>query len=467
MKKEMKMKSNNQPDDKKETLKSFFWNLASKVATYFLILVLGNLYITSEYGKANFIMSIHTVVFLIALVGIPQAIISWVIKKKDYKSVFKILFFVSILSGVVLIVASFLVIKIFGYNKNLIYPMIVVGLAMVFYWANNVAASFAISKKKYSKVSLTAFLSITITLVLSILLKNLGGFGIVIAYMTGYSISALLLCYTERDDFLNVWKDSKIRSDIFWKYAKSGIFVSLTSLSFYFLSYTDSSILGLLSNFELVGKYGISSAFPGIVALIPFALSMFVLTRMSEIKSEKKSKETLRKVLKISYLSSFVIALFLSIFSHFILSIFFPRYLGIEPYISILLVGASFYSVYFLIYNYHIAKNFIAKKGYILLAAAGINIFLDILLIPFIGLYGISLATVAAHLFAFLMLSKGFLRKGEIILIIISSSMIPLVYYSNAIGMMLAVIDIAVLLKINFVSKEDIKIILNSVKNLF
>lgn len=449
---------------KKEALKSFFWSFSSKAITYFLFLVLGNLYLVSEYGKATFILAIYNIIILFSLIGLPQAIVPWIIKKKDYNSIFRVLFWVSIIFGVGAVLVTYLMIKIGGYNIELLKPMVLISFSLLVYWVNNVSASFAIAHKKYNRISFAGFLSIIVTLVLAVLLKNLQSFGIILAYVIGYSLGALSLVIGEREGFMGIWKNYSINLSSFKEYLLSGIIIAFVAVSFYFLSWADSTILGILSNLEAVGKYGISSGFAGIIALIPIALSMFVITRMSEVKNAKKSKDILKRTIRISFFSSIMIGTLLSAYMFVVLRLFLPKYTGIEIFVSILLIGAMFYSVYFLIYNYLIGKSRIQKNFWPILIASGINIILDFLLIPVLGLYGVCIATVLAHFSAFILLSRGILKTKEIFFMLCMVLLIPISYFLAWFGILVTLAAIVLEFKLKLIDKQDLRVILKEIK---
>jgi O-antigen/teichoic acid export membrane protein len=449
---------------KRETLLSFFWNMSSKVVAYLLLLVLGNLYIASEYGKAVFVISIYYIIVMVSTLGMPNAAVPWIVKKKDFSSVFKILFVISFLAALGTILITMLVVSYRAYNKDLIYMMIFIALAIILYWANNVSISFLIAKKNYSFISFVGVASVLITLGMAVILKRFFGLGIIISYFSGYLFSAVVMSWRARHDFLRVIRDLKINFSSFKTYIKDGAVVSLVTLSFFFMSWADSVILGLFTNLESVGRYSISITFSNIVILIPFTLSMFVITRISEVKNKIKSQNILKRVMRVSYYFSFIIALLISSYLSLFIKIFFPKYQGVEIYAIILMVGALFYSSYFIVYNYFVAKAKVNRNFLPIVLASLINIFLDIILVFKFGIYGVCAATAIAHFTAFILLTRGFLKARKIVIMSILPFVLLLAYYSSYFGIIIAIAFCIILIKLKIIEIEDLKIIKNAIK---
>jgi O-antigen/teichoic acid export membrane protein len=450
-------------EGRKEILGALGWMLSSKVLTYFLLVILGNFYIVSEYGKSVFLLAIYNTLILGGMVGVPNAIVPWIVKKKNYKSVLKILLYLQIGLAISSVGIAYLVSLIKGYNLSISSSMILLGAAVIFYWVTSICTAFFNAEKRYDFINEIPAISIILTIIFALLLKNLQGFGIILSYVIGFGFTAAVLGYSQRKNLLEIIK-AKVSLVAFREYLMVGAFVVVSGLSFYFLSWADSIFLGILSNLENVGKYGIASAFTNFAALIPISLSAFVITKMSEIKNKKRSEKVLRRIINISYFFTLMASMLLVSLSALMLRIFFPKYLGIEPFIAILLVGITFYSVYFLRYGYFIGKMNISKKFYPVIIAAIINLILDLILIKPFGVYGVCIATAIAQFSAFLFFSGGFLKVKEIILMILFTLTIPLCYYLSYAGILLLIFEALLIFKIGLVDKEDVIIVYSEVR---
>ena len=462
----IKLKEDKKPKGKKELVYSFSYNIISKIVTYFLVLVLGNLYIVTEYGKSLFVLSVYNILAVTAVIGIPNAIIPWIINKKDYKSVFRALLSFSAVLAVTTLIVSYSVIHVKNYDPRLVYSMALISLSIVLYCINNISASFLISKKRYDLVNLFGLLSISLIFVFAIFFRKSGSLGIIFAYFLGFLFSASVMSFSVRKSLSDLLESWDINFKNLWEYLRGGFFVFLTSLSFFFLGWADSTILGLLSNLENVGKYGISSAFANIIILIPSTLSFFVITRLSEVKNKLKSQNILKRVIRISYSFSLLSSILIVSFLPIILKVFLPKYIGTSVFTSILLIGVVFYSSYFLVYNYFIAKLGIRKVLIPILLACIINIVFDIILIPSLGLYGICIATSSAHLIAFLLLSGKIFKSKEIILMAFLPLLLIVSFYLSYFGIFVALITLFLLFKLELLKKEDVNIITEEISNI-
>src|SRR3989344_255367 len=83
--------------DKKNVVYFFGLNIISKAFSYFLLLVFANLYTPLDYGKSAFIFSMFNLVFFFSYLGLPDALVPWIIKKKDVSSIFYFLLIVTLI----------------------------------------------------------------------------------------------------------------------------------------------------------------------------------------------------------------------------------------------------------------------------------------------------------------------------------------------------------------------------------
>ena len=440
---------------KKEIIYYFILNLISKVFTYFLLLVFASLFIPSDYGEAAFIYSFFSVVTIFILFGIPDIFVVWFIKKKDVSSVFYFLISLTVFFMVVGLIISL--------KYILVLPLV---LSLPFLLLRGIGYSFFKIKYKYHLFQFFELLFGIIILVFIILLKNLGAFGIISGYALGYVLTSLVVIWLTRKEILNVIKSIKLNFLVIKRYIKDSFIISLLTLSFAFLSWTDSIILGLLSTFESVAKYNIASPISFVTLAIPLALSQFLLNRSAQLKNEKSSLSILERTLRISLSSSLLFAIVLGSLISLIIKIFFPVYIGIEIYIIILLIGVMFCSLYSLlsVYSVGISKPEQALTPFLI--SVLINIVLDIILIPKFGLYGICIATTIAHITAWTLYGFKMNLLKKFALVYLSPIFIILTFYLNYYGLFLLLFLVPALFYFKLIQKQDLQIIIGTIKGL-
>ncbi len=448
-------------DGKKETIYSFILSMSSKLVTYFLLLVFANLFVLESYGKASFVLSVFKIILLLAAIGLPYVFVPWHINKKDSTSVF---YFLLIITLIVTVIGS-----IYSIKYIWVLPLV---LTLPFILLSNIGQAFLRIKHKYHIIQ-AINLAFTLLVLFGVyFLRTQEEAGIIIAHTIAYlSISLFSISLTFKD-IKHLAKPFKFNIEPIKTYFKKGLITAALYMSFYFLNWVDSTILGFLSTFENVARYNVAGPVSNVITAIPLALSMFLLTRSSEIKSEETSIGILKRAMRISFSFSLISAMLISSLIYLLVEIFFPKYMGIEIYIIILLIGILFYTIYSLYYTYLMGKLSPEKALLPIGGAALINIILDIILIPKYGLYGITIATTFSHFFALTLLSwkMGF-RKDLISTLFITLIFIPLSYYLGLCGLLLIPFALISLHLTKILKIKDIRIVLDTIigilRNIF
>ena len=443
-----------QINEKKSLLYSSFFSATSKVLTYILLLLLANIFLISEYGEAVFALSIFRLILLFSLFSIADLFTPMIINKKDTASVFYFLLFEFLILTSIGILISM--------NNLWILPLVISAPFFLFF-----SLSLAIFKTQH-KYHLEAFynaLMMLVTLISILFLKNYGKFGIVFSYSMGYILVSLITTYLNRKEIYSILSKFQIKIKSTLGYLKKGFIASLILVSFAFLQWVDSTILGILSTFENVARYNIVGPISNLIALIPLSLSLFVLTRSSEIKNESKSRLILKRVIRISFTISLIIAILLNSLIYPIIKTFFPKYIGTELYFMVLSIGILSYSIYSIINSYLLGKLKPEKSFIPIVLAAIINIVLDIILIPKYQLLGIVIATTIAHLTALIMLSFIARIHKKLILFLILFLAIPISFYLQIYGILIINPAMFLLLLFRLINKEDLSLLYQTLKS--
>ncbi|MDD5650159.1 MAG: polysaccharide biosynthesis C-terminal domain-containing protein [Candidatus Nanoarchaeia archaeon] len=435
-------------EDKKQTIYAFLLNGASKFVTYLLLLILANLYAINVYGESAFIMAFFDIITFFVVIGLPYIFVPWVINKKEIYTIF---YFLLILNLILIMIGS--VITIF---KPVVFPLVIALPFVLFY---NFGSSFLRIDHKYGLVQFFNVFLIFVTLIFAFVFKEFNQLGIIGSYALGYIIPTFFIVYITKNHFKNIFSKFNINYKIILEYFKKGIIVSLIILSFNFLSWIDSSVLGIMSTFENVARYNISMKLSSVIPLIPLALSMFLLTRTSELQNHKVSLNVLKRTMRISYFISLLGSVTIVSFLPLIIKFFFPAYSGIELYTSILITGVLFYTVYFLEYTSLTGKLEPEKAFIPLVSSALLNLILDILLVPQFGIYGICFATMLANMLAFTLLTIQHKIMKEFIWVYLLSFIVLLAYYLGYYGLILIPILVPLLFLLKLIHLEDIKVI--------
>jgi len=437
----------------KETIYAFVFIILSKIFTYIMLLILANFFIKEVYGQASFLMSIFSIIMFFTLLGIPNITVPWIIKKKDTHSVF---YFLLIFNTLLTLIGLLLSIK-----QPLFFPLTIM---LPFLLIRGFARTFLKVQYKYHISQLFEALYPLFAIFFILLFKNYQTTGILFSYSLSYILNSIFMFFLVKTEIINLFRKFSLNFSTIKSYLKKGLIVSSISLSFLFLGWIDSTILGFLSTYQNVAKYNIAGPLSNIIAIIPSSLSFFLLTKSSELKD---SKNILNLTLRISFFFSFLIAILLNSLIFLITKIFFPQYIGIELYFMILSIGLIFYSIYSLIYT-NLTAQLKPELAFLpILSAALLNIILDILLIPYYGLIGITIATSLSHLLALTLLSFKTKIPRRFILVIPLLFLIPLSFYLNYYGLLLIPLAIFLMLILKLILKQDIKTIFTTLKSVF
>ncbi|MCF7861891.1 hypothetical protein K9M79_06615 [Candidatus Woesearchaeota archaeon] len=428
-------------DGKKETIQNFFLSIISKICAYLIILILGNYYTQNDYGQAFYGLAIIGILNTIFFMGLPQALVPYIVKQKNANAILWGYFAVSLVVMILGIVIS----------PGWLYPLLIV---FPFNLLHKIELAILQARHKHNLLQVSNLNAVMIPLILVFILRNSGVDGIVMAYAAGTMITAILTLFFANPFVLRL--QGKIKFKAFLGQAFP---VWLIGLSFMVLGWIDSSILGIFNPYSDVAIYNISSSISSVIHILPISISLFLLTRSAQL-SNKMGTAVLHRSIRISFSSSLIISIILVSLMDHILALFLPKYVSATLYITVLIVGIVFHSVYYLFYTNAIGKQNVSQCVKPMLSAMIVNIVLDIIFIPTLGVLGVVIATVLAHFTAFslfIIQSKSY----KYMLIVILMGLIVLPAFIGIYGLLLVIPGLYLCLVMDLIRIDDI----NSVKN--
>ena len=435
-------------EGKKETLYYFGLTFVSKFITYLLLLVLANYFYISEYGRASFALAVFNVVYFFMLIGLPDVFVPWYINKKDVNSVF---YFLALVTGIFTVIGIFV-----SLIYNWILPL-VISLPFLFFYL--LGYSIFRIKKQYHLLKISDILFVLLTFIFVYFFRESGKFGITLGYGLAYIITGIFVFVLSRKEIIQIISSFRFDLQPIIIYLKKGFSTAMVVLSYLFLGWIDSIILGKLSTYENVARYSIASPIANIITVVPLALSMFLLTRISEVKKEQLSSSIFNRILRLSVFFSLLLSILLISVVNIILNIFFKQYSDVGIYVTILMTGVLYFCVYTLIATYLSAKLTPEKIVIPIITAALLNVILDILLIPQYGLLGICIATMIAHMAAFTLLT---IRVGiflKFIPVYFISLLLLASFYLGYYGLSLIPLSVLVMFIFKLIRLNDLEVI--------
>ena len=442
-------------EGKKETVYAFAYSLASKAVTYLVLLVFANLYLAEEYGAGSFAFNIRNIVTIVAFIGIPDALIPFIVKKKKIGAILKTLILINLavlLAGIVI-----------AFREPWIWPLV---LTYPLVMLNSVGMAFWRAKSRYDIPYKAGFYSIILTLVAAYLLSGYGRVGVLGAYAAGNLISFIWTVYPIRGEIIGGFS-GKLNFDEAKNYLKVAMVVVIIGSLFVINGWVNSTLLGIFGTYEQVADFGVSSSLAGIISIIPLSLSMFILTRASQIRSKIKSKAVLYRTVRISFFLSLLAAIALTTIIPTILHVFFPKYIDSAIYVFVFNIGMVFYASYNVIYSYYIGKTNPGKALVPVILGLIINLGLAVgLLMEGYGVLGVAIASSVANFAILLFLSMQESIRKIVLMSFFAVAAIALSYYSGYFGAAVFVLTIPLSFALGIITLEDFGIIRNVLRKI-
>jgi O-antigen/teichoic acid export membrane protein len=263
--------------------------------------------------------------------------------------------------------------------------------------------------------------NLTVMIIAWLLLNiGLGIFAPAIAYLAMYAVVfALFFWIFTKKVFKKFWKvRAQYSRELFGQLIFFGLPAMLTIFGNNLLQYTDTLLLTYFTDLASVGLYQVAVPLSALVLYLAHAASVVATPITSELLMLKKKKELkngIEILHKYLFLAVVPIAAVLIAFPEiFITNLFGNKFLGATTALRILAAGAVFYT---LAYSNLSILFGLGKPKYntlVMLATAGVNIILDIILIPKYGIIGAASATTTSYLLLLAFSSRGIKRVVKI-----------------------------------------------------
>lgn len=378
---------------------------ALKGINFFTTPIFTRLLSTNDYGIITIYSTWVAIFSIIIGLGMNGTIGSAKIhlSKEKYKEYLSSILFLSTLSFIAAL--SFVMIfkeqcvSLIGLSYEILILLVV---ESYFGFVISFATSVCTFEKDHKNYLLTSFASTIINIALSIILiLNLNNdlyLGRIIGSVVGVS-SVGLIWY-----FIII-----LRGKVFFKleYYKFCLPMALPlifhNLSHLILNQADKLMLQKMTNEQVVGVYGFSYTIAALLNTIQLALNSAWLPWYYEILSKNDTKNLRSTAIKYLAFFTLLTSLFM-LGSSEIIKLFAPStyWSGIQI-LPVVIAGYYFVFLYTFPANY---QFYLKKTKFIALgtiSAAIINIILNLVLIPYLGMFGAALATLIAYIWLFAM----------------------------------------------------------------
>jgi len=410
----------------------FLAGIVSAGLAYLIRIIMARNLIPADYGLFYSMLTFILFFSVFRDAGLNTALTKYIAEyetKKDYSKI-KTLILSSLISQLILSLILFSIL------------VLISGFLSTYYFKTEISASL------FRLLSLYIFPSVLISIILSILsgFQSMGTFSImeplrnattlilmailfklgqglnspIIAYLIGSILSGVIMgailkkySFIMRFKLKNLWKTTK-------QLFNFGIPVMFTGIGHMAIAYIDILILTYFASLEAVGVYNI--ILPTAIMFLFFSrsISTVIFPMISELwikKDKKRVIDGIKMIYKYTFIFTIPLLLTIFVFSGLFLKTFFGEEYawGILAF-RILLIGVLFYMIAEI--NNAIISGIGRPKEVtkIIFIIAGVNIFLNILLIPTFKLTGAAFATSFSYFIA-LVLSMRKINKMMKVLI--------------------------------------------------
>ena len=382
-----------------------FSNLTVRFAGYVFRILMGRFLTPSEFGLLNLALPIQYMVILFASSGIAPSVAKFVSEAREdekgragiiYSSIIFYLAIGTALGLFFYLIAAPLGTQVF-HEPAVVDLLKIAALAFPIGMATAAITGTFQGYKRFDLMAATLIFQQLSRIAFGVVLVFVGyqAFGAILGSSLGFAaalpLALIFLRYVPMGSFA-------VAGGAFKKVFMFSLPVSLTSLATFALTYADVLLIGYyLSPYE-VGVYSAASPTSRLLLAFSSALYAVLLPSVSELKPEKSVPE-IRSHLQRAYLLTLggllPVVLISILYAGDIISILFPGegYAGaVEPF-KILVIGATFLGVFTVNSAVFQGVGHPGTPMRIMAAAAGIDIVLNILLIPAMGIMGAAYAT--------------------------------------------------------------------------
>lgn len=239
----------------------------------------------------------------------------------------------------------------------------------------------------------TAAASIYLTYVL-----NWGVKGVVLGQVFGFVCSTLFGFTSLRNTYFFTFNIRKLREMLIF----SAPLVP-ASMAVFFMNYSDRLMINHFFSVDELGLYGIAFRISAVVSILLIGVRSALMPLIYANFEKKETVGELEKLFRYFVLMALIFFVSISLLSQWVLEVFTSEaFYSAYQYVPILVLGIIFSQSYIFMPGASIKK----KTKYFLfinILTAGINIGMNLLLIPYWGLIGVALATFIAHFMSFVL----------------------------------------------------------------
>lgn len=384
----------------KNTIIFTIGNFATKCISFFLVPLYTSVLIVSDYGSIDLLSTLCTMLVPLFTFNISESVLRYSLDKNiKNEEILKITKYILIFAIIPCFISYMVLLNFKSYNSYAIYVAIYLYVLIC-------SQVFLCALKGQEKLKLYTFggvlnalLSVLLNIIFLVNMK-LGIKGYFLAHIISSSI-ALIYSYI----FTSAYKVKIINVDkkLMKQMIKYSSVLIPTSFMWWIMNSSDRIMVTSMISETANGIYAVSYKIPSLISTIIAIFNQAWLFSAIDEKDSKDKESYTNKIYKLLFTFSFIIGISLLLICKPFMRIYVsPDYYIAWKYMSFLIIGVIFQSLStFISTSYSVAKD---NKGYLYsgLIGAIINIILNFILIPFIGVYGAAFATCISYIAVFI-----------------------------------------------------------------
>lgn len=364
----------------------------SKFFQYLLLIIITYKLTTAEYGTADLIIQAYTILFPVVSLDMSEALLRFVMNK-DYRQekVLSTVIFIDVVGSLICILLGAILCFVLN-EKSSIVTVIILTIINVFYWSFREYTRGVNKYKAYSFGAVLGTLFQVLLCLVFVFLLELGLRGYM--YSIGISLIVELIFYV---NVSGAWNNINIKN-VDLRYAVDLIKYSLplipNAICWWIVSVSDRYMVTFFIDESANGLYAVASKIPALLTLLStFFIQAWQTSSISAVE-DKESNEFFERVY--NALVAFVLicgALGLLIVKSVMLTILPENYHAAWLFVPVLMVAAIFNVIQSFLSTILLATNKTVKVFLATVIAAVLNIVLNTILIPYIGVQGACIST--------------------------------------------------------------------------
>lgn len=391
---------------KQDSSKNAIWLFLDKFLRLGVGLIVGVLvarYLGPElFGKWNYAIAFISLVTAIATLGLDQIVVKHLLDQKEEESLLLGTAFSLRLIGS--FVSTIIVVVYFYFFKNDTMLLMVAFLTVLNLWFQtfdviDLKNQALLQSRKTVVVKNGAFVVVSVLRLIFVYLEySLLSF--VLLALLEYILGCIGLILYYGIDNLKKWKFNSTYCVVLLKQAWPLILSGIVIMMYMRL---DQIMIGEMIGDKGVGLYSVSTRFTELWYFIPsiFATSFFPKLVEKFNSEKKKYHDVCLKLFKLLFVISFLISLFFTFFSDFVINFLY----GNEYITSVFALQISIWTGVFVFWgvaagNMLVVENLNKHNLIKSLQGLGLNIVLNLILIPKYGINGAAIATLISQFYA-------------------------------------------------------------------